>query len=281
MVTSRFFLVRLEAGLPVGPPCARAERTRRSSSGLHFLFFPRTCCVRSIVSSSMIVQSASQVRIYLAGQVFCYPLAGINLMQIFHRYSAGTPEFNSDTRTIWVHFGFQPSAFMISESPPTLPSLAEESAGAFVAIQLLAIRAGAATHPVVRADDRYRPRRGLWHRKSGAFTQRAGGSHGASRKHPAFLDWVGERTGRENYPAVVAAGDFIPRWIYGEYIRARSWSKRKVMPRSAVEMERGSKVKSWTSEEEEEGVAFAAVMGARLRRIASFSPLEIYPVNTR
>ena len=33
-----------------------------------------------------------------------------------------------------------------------------------------------------------------------------------------FLDWVGERVDRENYPTEVAPGDFLPRWIYGEYI---------------------------------------------------------------
>jgi uncharacterized NAD(P)/FAD-binding protein YdhS len=35
-----------------------------------------------------------------------------------------------------------------------------------------------------------------------------------------FLQWLSERTGRENYPVTVSAGDFLPRWIYGDYIRS-------------------------------------------------------------
>ena len=35
-----------------------------------------------------------------------------------------------------------------------------------------------------------------------------------------FYEWVAERVGRENYPARVAPGDFLPRWIFGEYVRA-------------------------------------------------------------
>ncbi len=35
-----------------------------------------------------------------------------------------------------------------------------------------------------------------------------------------FYEWVNERGGRENYPASVAPEDFVPRWIFGEYVRA-------------------------------------------------------------
>jgi uncharacterized NAD(P)/FAD-binding protein YdhS len=35
-----------------------------------------------------------------------------------------------------------------------------------------------------------------------------------------FFEWVSARVGRENYPVTVAPGDFLPRWIYGEYIRS-------------------------------------------------------------
>lgn len=35
-----------------------------------------------------------------------------------------------------------------------------------------------------------------------------------------FYDWVSERVGRENYPSSVTPEDFVPRWIFGEYVRA-------------------------------------------------------------
>ncbi|MBS0630328.1 MAG: FAD/NAD(P)-binding protein [Verrucomicrobia bacterium] len=35
-----------------------------------------------------------------------------------------------------------------------------------------------------------------------------------------FLRWAAGRAGEEGYPATVTAADFLPRWIFGEYIRA-------------------------------------------------------------
>lgn len=35
-----------------------------------------------------------------------------------------------------------------------------------------------------------------------------------------FLRWVAERAGQPGVPAAVEAGDFLPRWIFGDYLRA-------------------------------------------------------------
>ncbi len=64
-----------------------------------------------------------------------------------------------------------------------------------------------------------------------------------------FFDWVTVRAGREDYPARVAPTDFLPRWIYGEYIRS-VLADAQVSAAPGVELER---VKGEVVDLEEEG----------------------------
>jgi uncharacterized NAD(P)/FAD-binding protein YdhS len=67
-----------------------------------------------------------------------------------------------------------------------------------------------------------------------------------------FFDWVTAQAGRENFPAEVAPADFIPRWIYGEYIRSvLEEAARNAAPGVELERIKGEVV---DIEEESEGV---------------------------
>jgi uncharacterized NAD(P)/FAD-binding protein YdhS len=64
-----------------------------------------------------------------------------------------------------------------------------------------------------------------------------------------FYEWVAERVGRENYPARFAPEDFVPRWIFGEYVRALLVESQSA---AAVEVEL-ERIKGEVVDFEEEG----------------------------
>lgn len=52
-----------------------------------------------------------------------------------------------------------------------------------------------------------------------------------------FYEWVSSRSDQENYPARVAPADFLPRWIFGEYIRS-ILGEAQAAAAAGVELER-------------------------------------------
>src|SRR6478736_6506205 len=61
------------------------------------------------------------------------------------------------------------------------------------------------------------------------------GRMGAFTDEPGhFLAWVAARVGQPGFPAAVAAGDFLPRQLYGKYLRAVLTAAREAAPPGVV-----------------------------------------------